>query len=285
MGTGKTALCIALILATRGQLASVGLDDATVMTDLARSFPFANYRSSCALLSDPSSSSSSRRSRRRSPDPPVDAMVPTLVDLAINKIRISSAAISYSKDKNRLPPHIFDKIESSLPYYLPYTPSTGYSARTSRAPSKSQRPPSRIYVSSSTLIIVPNSLMFQWQGEFKKHCDLQGQRGHPIRVLYLDSDEKHTCVPQELILFDAVVVNVTRFMKEAQESGRVTISAISRTVCSSNSSHLTDNSYLVGVHWRRIIVDEGHVVGRQNQVVEMCSKVIYILQPCHSCPF
>lgn len=115
-------------------------------------------------------------------------------------------------------------------YYVhaPGTPSR--STRSLRAPSE------KIFLSTTTLVVVPPNLIQQWLDEIKKHT-----RG--LKVISLASSRDVLPSAVELLDYDIVLFTKTRFDKEGKD---------------------LENSPLVKIHFKRLIFDEGHTVGNSS---------------------
>ncbi|TPX64545.1 hypothetical protein SpCBS45565_g05782 [Spizellomyces sp. 'palustris'] len=169
MGTGKTCICIALILHTRHQISEPPIDclGGTVRTDLNRHW---------LRLVDGDSS-----------DVPKVAMPPSLKQLAV--VNIIKYRTPFRHKKNRLPDPLYKLLRFSPPYYLK---KAHQSVRISRSAAEPQ-PPVKIYLSSSTLVIVPDTLVDQWRMELNKHVE-----DRVIKLLVLK--DKNDTIPSAMEL-------------------------------------------------------------------------------------
>lgn len=131
-------------------------------------------------------------------------------------------------------------------YYLP-RPTGARASRRSEA--DTNLPPTKIYVSHTTLIIVPPNLLRQWTQEISKH--MQG-----LRVLEIAAKKSRGAASNEipsidaLIHCDVVICTVTRLEKIWSHYKR----------SEGDGSHSLDCS-LGQVQFKRCIVDEGHKLG------------------------
>ena len=106
-----------------------------------------------------------------------------------------------------------------------------------------ERAPNRkVFLSSTTLIIVPANLLWQWQRELDTHIEY----GSLSVVVIKPDDENFPEVP-ELLEYDIVLVSKPRFEKHIME--------LKREECAPPSDQL---SIIHNVHFLRLIVDEGH---------------------------
>lgn len=113
--------------------------------------------------------------------------------------------------------------------------------KTSRGvvPAKEAR---KIYLSSTSLVIVPNNLVVQWQEEIKKHTT-------GLKVLTM-TDLKATIPPYTALLgYDIILFSQSRFEKIERE--RVALDG------RRNDTHCP----LESIRFKRCIIDEGHKLG------------------------
>ncbi|KAG0760146.1 hypothetical protein G6F60_010365 [Rhizopus arrhizus] len=138
-----------------------------------------------------------------------------------------------------------------------------------------------VYVSNVTLIIVPDNLVAQWTGEIYKHV----KDGY-LNFTVHDNIKQSIPSPLDLIQYDLVIASQSRFAYENQQGGLDFTSNICQCptigstreracVCFVNKDPYV--SPLLQVHWRRVIVDEGHRLSQKNKLSELSSKLF-----CHS---
>ncbi|RDA96052.1 hypothetical protein CP533_5820 [Ophiocordyceps camponoti-saundersi (nom. inval.)] len=94
-----------------------------------------------------------------------------------------------------------------------------------------------IYLSTASLVIAPNNLVFQWKQEIEKHTT-----GLKFIVLV---KKKPLPTVDELLHYDIVLFSQSRFEQIAGTEGK-------------------DFGSLGSVHFKRCIVDEGHKLGNSN---------------------
>jgi hypothetical protein len=171
MGLGKTLICLALIVGTKHQISTPGVaiqDENDPMresgmgaacTELAeRYFPFGPFREGKSVPSDAKT-------------------VPSLAELVIHLVRASPHSIPFKNWRDKLPPHLWQPLIYSIPYFRLAHPLSSTSAP--RSPRRIRRTASendlrkgmRMLLTSGTLIVVPASLVNQWRGEINKHIE------------------------------------------------------------------------------------------------------------------
>lgn len=110
-------------------------------------------------------------------------------------------------------------------------------------------------LSTSTLVIVPSNLVDHWVNEIHKHTT-------GLNVLILKTSRDRTPPIDQLLRYDIVLFSRPRFEREIGGLGV------------SNSPY---DSSLKGIHWLRIIVDEGHNFASHSQK----SNAMHMLDKLH----
>lgn len=113
----------------------------------------------------------------------------------------------------------------------------------------------RLYLSSTTLVIVPDNLLQQWNAEITKHLSPNYLRCLFISLRFKDplasSSALYTCeLPSnisELCKYDLVMISTQSFTKVPQ------------------------HSLLLQVYWKRLIIDEGHSMGSNASISTKCN--------------
>jgi len=183
LGTGKTVMMLSLIMATRSQISqpepSVMDPERPVLTPLAfRHFPSDDF---------------STARKRASFGPEKKQEMPSLVELMLHHARttpytnISShlspeahnRIISIEEGVYNLP--LGDVLRANVPFYHQYQADPTNRERVQRK--RGEVAPRTIFLTSATLIVVPQNLLSQWHREIIKHC----QPDNPLRVLILRS--------------------------------------------------------------------------------------------------
>ncbi|OAA81779.1 SNF2 family helicase [Akanthomyces lecanii RCEF 1005] len=201
MGTGKTIMCLALLLATR-------------------SFP----------AEAPEFFWSSATPTRKS--------VGSLMDMAASCATRNSqpwrSYYGYTKKKDYDKTSIASAIQRNHGSYL--LPGAE-PRRCGRVGSNYVAVKRKIYLSSTSLVIVPNNLLSQWRQEISKHTE-------DLEVLVLAKNDAIPAV-EALLAYDVLLFSQSRFEKLFK------IENISETP-------------LASIHFKRCIVDEGHILGNSK---------------------
>ncbi|KAM3514175.1 hypothetical protein MY11210_002166 [Beauveria gryllotalpidicola] len=201
MGTGKTIICLALVLATRAFPAEA---------------PEVYW----------------------SPALPVRKSVGSLMDMAAScATRNSQSWISYyghSKKEDFKGTAIANAIQRNPSSYL--LPGAK-SRKRARGGSNFVALPKTIYLSSISLVIVPENLLSQWQQEISDHTE-------DLEVLVLAQND---VIPKTEILleYDILLLSRSRFDKVVK-------------------SEVISKTPLASIHFKRCIVDEGHILGNSK---------------------
>ena len=234
MGLGKTVICLALILATKHHPPKVPAPYDT---------------------------------------PPKRPTVGSLTDMATSAIHRNSVPWRVEFDRIR---HATGEDMQSCCRRLEQTPASYEVPRDVVRWNRNtvQPPPKKMTLSPTTLIVVPHNLCKQWQSEIQKHVDLDF-----LRILVMDNPKKALPPPDELRSFDVVLFTRRRFEFESNDGsdnqGR-RIGATTRICrCSYKGATRirdctcvkTDDLYdspLKHLHFKRLIIDEGHFFSNTN---------------------
>lgn len=257
MGTGKTCICLALVLATRHQLAKT--------EDTLGSRKLSDVRSSKRELfpwaQDEHSLRKSRQLRLRT--------VPCLRDMALDALLSNRHREELLYDARFA--HLGILQPDDVPYVWEYPPSKGRED-TRSVPAT----PQQIFVSAASLVVVPDILVAQWLAEIAKHVK-------PGALTYTKIDKgKDIPPPIELAKYDLVLISESRMRSEEANFYlpilppvcRCTYKGSTRSVfCRCVKTASRSDSNLLGVYWKRLIVDEGHKAGGQGELVRICMRL------------
>ncbi|KAK4636359.1 F-box protein [Fulvia fulva] len=233
MGYGKTVMVLALVCATRGHYPQV-----PVQYSLAAVRPVTG----------------------------------SLADMAISAINRTS--VPWRVEFDRVKHHSGDELtrceqllrSTPATYDVPVIPIRW--SRTTRSP-----PPQRIMLAASTLVVVPRNLCKQWQTEITKHVE----DGY-LKVLVMDDRKKALPVAEELREYDVILFTRSRFDMENKDGedrdGRRVvgslvcrcpyIGATRKRDCNCVREDMVYDSPLKHLHFKRLVVDEGHFFSGKN---------------------
>lgn len=126
-------------------------------------------------------------------------------------------------------------------FLMPDIPRVRVSSRT--AAMRDQLPPRRIHLTSASLLVCPDSLPFQWLSETKKHTT-------NLKVVLVSQAD--TVPSLETILASDLIIITNSVLKDV----------FTRPEC----------AHIQNIRWKRLIVDEGHVVGNNNFILDICGQ-------------
>ncbi|KAJ2804944.1 hypothetical protein H4S07_004126, partial [Coemansia furcata] len=257
MGTGKTCECLALIVLTKRQMVQPPNEGELL--------PCVGTVAS-ALLTDLCDTSTNNYS----PVAHTSPLVPSLKLLAAKTALLSCAeSLRVMHDDGVLPIDIWRQLEPYPSYYWVNPISESRPRRGSSADSALDIS-FKVYMSSSTIVVVPDNLVDQWVREKYKHVQDSGG----LDMLKIDNSTNTMPEPQELIKYDLVLVSVSRLSKEyipidskigeLGHSCRCYSKGFEQCMCNRRRDAAAYRSPLLRVHWKRLIVDEGHIMSSRN---------------------
>jgi SNF2 family DNA or RNA helicase len=223
MGCGKTLICLAVILATRGHFPRIPTEYQETNNPV---------RKTAGTLMEMAAASAGRFS----------------IPWRSHFQQMKETGMSFDR--------CIRVCEQNRGEYLVPPPPSRYQ---SREGSRSRPPPTRISMSSGTLIIVPPNLVDHWKSEIATHTE-------GLSVLILRTRDDKTPSEDEILQYDIILFSRTRFEKEAGEPENNRRSPTSQVM----------ESPLKKFHWLRVIVDEGHNVaghGHKTSAVHMLDQL------------
>lgn len=150
MGVGKTLICLAMILSTLHQVSEVPpheVDISPVVTDhMLHTYPFGL----------------AQELRHRLPPVPTGLALPSLSEICANILAV------HDRSETHFSPHISALLTQKTCYYK-YPPDTSCMRRAKAA--TINEVPEKVYLSKTTLVVVPPILVEQWMQEIEKHVD------------------------------------------------------------------------------------------------------------------
>lgn len=119
-------------------------------------------------------------------------------------------------------------------------------------------PAQEVRLCSGTLVIVPPNMVDHWENEILTHTT-------GMKVVVLRSNSDRTPTADELMDFDLVLFSRSRFEQEVPEKKH--IQRIRGPIAQKESP-------LLGLHWLRVIVDEGHnVASYKTRLTDMLKRL------------
>lgn len=283
LGTGKTVIILALILATIHQISSPEesiMDDRHVMTPLSfRYFPSAEC-------------TSTRKRFFRGKEDTFDSQsccLPSFVELLLHRKRTTpdtsipntatvQGLLSHERHMEIVSKveqiHLDQLLQATTPFYYHYEGEPTTNERTQR---KGTDPgPRRVYLTSATLIIVPANLLGQWGREIQKHVE------YPIRVLIL---RQGTPMPHVTALasdYDIILMTYQRFTFENNFRDKRNLHCWNACRCPEYSGSRVPQcickppnvSSLLQIRWKRLVIDEGHVSASLSTILTPFTKLL-----------
>jgi SNF2 family DNA or RNA helicase len=196
MGAGKTVILLALILATRGQLSNpdkatreqLSAPDKIEGSGVLTSLSLRTYQTPY------------HRQLRETHSLPSHLQPPTLVETTLHLLSVNPLAVlGASPDARRR----FDSssFAEALPHIRPFFLDSGTSRRGVIQTDKRVLYPLPVYLSHSTLVVVPSSLFERWKGEFYKFCG-DGN----LNVLFINDIKAKVPRAKDLVAFDVRIL-------------------------------------------------------------------------------
>ncbi|KIK31000.1 hypothetical protein PISMIDRAFT_85861 [Pisolithus microcarpus 441] len=263
LGTGKTIMILALILSTTAQLPQPEesvVDSRPVLTPLAyRHFALPE----CITA------------RTRAGRGPSDAYgMPSLVEILLHCISSRNQASSWSEYENSLEgTNLWSLLHSNTPFYHHYDVNLAAEIfGSSRPRSQPELGPRVMYLSAATLIVVPLTLLGQWDREIQKHCHSN------VRVLIVRQSD---ALPIARILateYDVISGSTLSvgFRRESRNKKISRLHALRQCACTCFEGSRVPNcrcpgdaqvTPLLQVRWKRLVVDEGHIAGNVSATI------------------
>lgn len=125
--------------------------------------------------------------------------------------------------------------------------------------------PRKIYLSTTTLVVVPPNLVQQWLQQIAKHTEPGS-----LKTLLMDDWKKDLPEVHELIQYDIVLFSKPRFEYEARdETTPVDEDGTTRmgrdNIKRWGKENVAYHSPLKDIHFKRLVIDEGHAFGNASK--------------------
>lgn len=234
MGLGKTAICLALIAATK--------------------FQCSRSPERYSLLSRPR-----------------QQCLSLLEYCAIN---VTEKSVPWRHVEESLPDSCLSSIKSHPCYYeIPVTDEKRHHR------SNFKRAAERVMLSHATLVICPDTLVEQWRLEIDKHIE-----ANFFKVLVISNPQHKMPDIDTLNDHDIVLLSHSRFAKEEAEGAFEFVGVPRLCLCSYKSATREVDckcpklyqfkTPLMGLHWKRLIVDEGHILSaHSSRTVRLAARL------------
>ncbi|KAJ6531108.1 P-loop containing nucleoside triphosphate hydrolase protein [Mycena capillaripes] len=259
LGTGKTVMILGLILCTINQLSepeSSIMDRRPVLTPLAfRHFPSEEFATARGRIFG-----NKRKADARTP------RVPTLVELLLHKMATSPVTFvpesqihryeTLKEDVENLEQYLGPR-KDNLPFYLDYQGEPIDNERSNKRARPVQRGPRFLYLTSATLVAVPQNLLLQWDQERHRHCE------DSLRVRVIRGGDS---IPPARVLaseYDIVLISHSHFERKQQKADSTwracTCPEYPTVRVPKCACKPPDCSPLLQIRWKRLVIDEGHM--------------------------
>ncbi|GAA5981933.1 hypothetical protein JCM10908_004673 [Rhodotorula pacifica] len=275
MGVGKTLITLALVMSTLSELpdlagASRFLDgsdpgdpDPLLLTKFSQEFPFAIYvaeeretrprlperfQGVDLFAREEQEYEEALRQQQIEDARELDLPFPSLRSLMLHMVKTSPFATRYPhpgelSDSCPLPERLFHDLQATPPFYRLLPSSEQLQSREGR---RGALPPQDIIVAATTLIVVPTDLVRQWEAQIREHLEPGA-----LRYLVLRTAKDKFRSAAEMATFDLILMSVARF---------------------SDAAEANDTS-LRGVHWKRLVIDEGHVLSNGTRMRKLAQEL------------
>jgi SNF2-related domain len=135
-------------------------------------------------------------------------------------------------------------------------------------------PPETIYLSTATLVVVPDTLIQQWTTEILKHV-----QDNVLNYTVISKPTQPLPSLHDLMKTDILLLSHSRFAKEDddgcfEERGKNNICRCFPSVFGHPCRCQLTRSPLMRIQWKRLIIDEGHILGQgTTRLVSLAGKL------------
>ncbi|KAF7337866.1 Helicase C-terminal domain-containing protein [Mycena venus] len=282
LGTGKTVMILGLVLSTIRQISEPEpsiLDPRPILTPIAfRHFPSEEFATARTRFFR-------NKTKSNGCTPP---RVPTLVELLLHKMvtcPVTFVPESQTHRYARVEEHVEDLEhltalkKDNIPFYLDYQGEPIDNERTNKRRAPARGGPRLLYLTSATLIVVPQNLLLQWTQECSLHCE------DSLRVCVLRGRDP---IPPARVLateYDIVLMSYSRFTAEDRTNNKGQTDSMWRgCTCAEYSAARVPKcvckpppcSPLLQIRWKRLVIDEGHVSASLSTVLTPFTKILSV---------
>ncbi|KAM9940520.1 hypothetical protein OXX80_000032 [Metschnikowia pulcherrima] len=224
MGLGKTLICLALICMTKHEVSAIPSD--VLLHDMTHTNPPKKLK--------------------------------TLAELCSTTIAQNSLSWKYFAE--HLPPPIVERLNNSPGKFFVAQQSQNHQSTRGRQSREETSTWKQLLLTSSTLVIVPENLLHQWNDEAKKHLGTGVLKRMFISERFKTSlsleDADYISSPPDspiaLSKYDLIVVSVPVFSKVSAKP---------------------DNVFMK-IHWKRLIIDEGHSMSSRSSNLSLSCRAM-----------
>ena len=164
-------------------------------------------------------------------------------------------------------PHFFSDLEDAMPSYRVKSPPP---RRLRRQIEKI--PPETVYLSTATLVVVPDTLTQQWSTEILKHI-----QDNVLNYHIVSKPTQPLPSIRALMKTDILLLSHSRFAKEDDDGCIESRGYTSICRCYNSAENCVcqiTRSPLMRIHWKRLIIDEGHILGQGiTRLVSLAGKL------------
>ncbi|KAM9914763.1 hypothetical protein OXX69_000341 [Metschnikowia pulcherrima] len=222
MGLGKTLICLALICMTKHEVSAIPSD--VLLHDMTHKNPPKKLKKLAELCST----------------------------------TIAQNSLSWKYFAKYLPPPIVERLNNSPGKFFVAQQSQNHQSTRGRQSREETSTWKQLLLASSTLVIVPENLLHQWNDEAKKHVGTGVLKRVFISERFKTSlsleDADYVSSPPDspiaLSKYDLIVVSVPVFSKVSAKP---------------------DNVFMK-IHWKRLIIDEGHSMSSRSSNLSLSCR-------------
>ncbi|TBU46858.1 P-loop containing nucleoside triphosphate hydrolase protein [Dichomitus squalens] len=270
LGTGKTVMMLSLILATLDDLSS---PEATYHEERVPMTPLAIRH-----FQTPSATAERKKLPKKG-KAYRDVGVPSLTEIMLHQLRVCPNSLRLRNQQDVLEQrNLWEPLRANVPFYLHTEPRRDdvgwYQARSGSVSS-----PKVMYLTTATLVVVPDNLHMQWASEILKHCT------DFLRVLVVKNKEELPDAPVLATDYDIILMSHSRFSKEARKKATEELYTMQPCQCKTlrnarvprcKCSRLENVSPLLQIRWKRLVVDEGHNAAEKRTDYAIFTKLLSV---------